>query len=346
MRTLILDKSFVEMLNVDELFELSIFFDLVSTPILRKEILADLEKKSSAERNSLDVMKSLSAKMARSGLEPMEYRRAALSELQSGRHIAMHGAMLIDLSAPHVSVGYSGGIHFDGRQLQWDWKRWAQGDFTDEERSLAASHRHDIESYDPESARQRSKRAAVKLFGDCKNTESLIARIDTLIDDPTLATQELILGVTARWLSTTTDFEQYLMSLLRAGRIRRVKDYAPFATSITRLTLAYQFGLARGFFGPRRSDMCDLEYLYYAPFCKFFISGDRLHKNLWGATTTNAQFCTGSELKSDLKRRAELRKESPDKVAGPNPVPLENSVITDMFRRLNDRESNADSGQK
>ena len=44
MRTLILDKSFVEMLNVDELFELSIFFELVSTPILRKEILADIEK--------------------------------------------------------------------------------------------------------------------------------------------------------------------------------------------------------------------------------------------------------------------------------------------------------------
>ena len=65
MRTLILDKSFVHMLNVDELFELSIFFELVSTPILRKEILADLEKKSTAERNSLDVMKSLCAKMAR-----------------------------------------------------------------------------------------------------------------------------------------------------------------------------------------------------------------------------------------------------------------------------------------
>jgi hypothetical protein len=263
----------------------------------------------------------------------MEYRRAALSELQSGMPIAMHGAMLIDLSAPHVSVGYGGGIHFDGRQLQWDWRRWAEGDFTDEERSLAASHRSDIDGYDPESLRQRSKAFAVRFFGDCKNIESLIARIDTLIDDPNPITQELILGFTTSWIAATKELEQYLMSLLRIGRIRRVKDYAPFATSITRLTFAYQFGLARGFFGPRRSDMCDLEYLYYAPFCRFFVSGDRLHKSLWGAATTNAQFFTGSELKADLKRRAELRKEAPDKVAGPNPIPLENSVITELFCR-------------
>jgi hypothetical protein len=116
------------------------------------------------------------------------------------------------------------------------------------------------------------------------------------------------------------------------GRIKLVKDYAPFATSITRLTFAYQFGLARGFFGPRRSDICDLKYRYYAPFCRFFVSGDRLHNSLWGAATTNARFFTGGELKSDLKRRAELRKEAPEKVAGPNPIPLENSVITAMFR--------------
>ena len=342
MRTLILDKSFIEMLNVDELFELCIFFELVSTPILRKEILADLEKRSTAERNNLAVMKSLCAKMARSGIEPMEYRSAALYELESGEPIAMHGAMLIDLSAPHVSIGYGGGIHFDGRQLQWDWRRWAAGDFTEEEQTLAAKHRHDIESYDPELCRERSKVNAVRLFGDCKSIESIIVRVDTFIDDPTPLKQELIISLTVGWLSATKEFEQYLISLLRTGRIKWLKDYAPFATSITRLTLTYQFGLARGFIGPRRSDMCDLEYLFYAPFCRFFVSGDRLHKNLWGAATTKAQFCSGKELKADLKRRAEMRKESPDKVAGLSPIPLENSVITDMFRRLRDRDPKGD----
>ena len=117
METLIFDKSFVQSLNPDELFELDVFFELVNTPILRKEILADLEKKSTEERKQLSIVKSLCAKMSRSGLEPMEYRSAALHDLNTGRAIPLHGAILIDASAPHVRVGVGGGIHYDGRDF-------------------------------------------------------------------------------------------------------------------------------------------------------------------------------------------------------------------------------------
>ena len=79
--------------------------------------------------------------------------------------------------------------------------------------------------------------------------------------------------------------------------------------------------------------MSDLEYLYYSPFCRFFVSSDRLHKTLWQAATTKALFCDGEVLKADLKRRAELRKESPDLVAGPRPIPLESSILTELFKQ-------------
>jgi hypothetical protein len=337
--TIIFDKSFVQMLNEDELFEFCVFFQPVGTPILRKEILADLEKPSTGKRSVSAIVKSLCAKVAHSGLEPMEYRRAALSELATGKPIAMHGAMLIDIAAPHVTVVPGRGIHVDGRQLQWDWRRWEAGQFTDEERAAAVSHRRELEEYDPESFRQRSQAFAQKFFGQCKTVGALIARIDAMIDDPVLMTQELILGLTLNWLSATAEFQEHLLGQLRSRQIRRVREFAPFATSVTRITLAYQFGLARGFFGPRRSDVCDLEYLYYSPFCKFFVSNDRLHKNLWPATTTTAMFCNGKELQADLGRRAKLRKEDPDRVAGIYPIPLENSIITEMFQHLRDREA-------
>ena len=237
--TLLFDKSFIQMLNTEELFELCVFFQPVGTPILRKEILADLEKKSTGERNAQDVMKSLCAKLSHSGIEPMEYRKAALTELATGKPIAMHGAMLIDLSASHVTVE-RGGIHVDGRLLQWDWRRWEAGNYTDEERTLALTHRRELETYEPESLRRRLQAFAQRFFGDCKNVGSLIVRIDELIDDPRPITQELILGFTASWLMATEDFQRHLMSLLKLGTIKRVKEYAPFATSITRLTFAYQ----------------------------------------------------------------------------------------------------------
>jgi len=341
METLIFDKSFIQSLNEEELFELDVFFDLVNTPILRKEILADLEKKSIEERRQLSIVKSLCSKMSHSGLEPMEFRKAALYELDTGKAITLHGAILIDASAPHVRIGAGGGIHYDGRELQWDWRRWSAGSFTDEERFLARSYRSSIEAYDPEALCKQWRPMAQKHFADCKSVSQIVAKVDGLIDNPDQQAQELILELTVNWLSATEEFKQFLRQLMKAGRIRKVKDYAPFATSITRLTLAYTWSLLRGFFGPRRSDMSDLEYLYYSPFCRFFVSSDRLHKSLWEACTTNAQFCDGETLKADLKRRAGLRKESPDLVAGPRPIPLDNSILTELFKQydLNRRKS-------
>lgn len=331
METLIFDKSFIQMLSPDELFELDIFFELVSTPILRKEILADLEKKSTKERNELSIMKSLCEKMSRSGLEPVEYRKAALCELNSGKAIPLNGAMLIDVSTPHVRIGTGGGIHYDGRKLQWDWRRWAEGTFTNEERYLAASYRQLIEEYDPEALCNQWRPIAQKHFGDCKSVDQIVIKVDGLIDSSEQHAQELILDLTVNWLSATESFKRSLRDLMKAGRIRKVKEYAPFATSITRLMVTYTLSLLRGFIGPRRSDVSDLEYLYYSPFCRFFVSSDRLHKTLWQAATTKALFCDGKMLKNDLKRRAILRKESPNLVAGPRPIPLESSILTELL---------------
>lgn len=332
METLIFDKSFIQTLNQDELFELGVFFELVNTPILRKEILADLEKKSTEERNQLSIVKSLCAKMSHSGLEPMEYRSAAITELNTGRAIPLHGAILIDGSSPHVRSS-AGGVHYDGRELQWEWRRWAAGLFTDEERSLAASYRRSLQEFDPEAFCKQWRPTVQKHFDQCKSVSQIVAKVDEVIDNPDRHAQELILELTATWLRATEEFKQSLRGLMKTGRIRKVKDYAPFATSITRLTQTYTLSLLRGFIGPRRSDMSDLEYLYYSPFCRFFVSSDRLHKTLWQAATTKALFCDGERLKADLKRRAELRKESPDLVAGPRPIPLESSVLTELFNQ-------------
>jgi hypothetical protein len=54
----------------------------------------------------------------------------------------------------------------------------------------------------------------------------------------------------------------------------------------------------------------DLQYLFYAPFGMVFVSHDKLQRDLWPATTTQASFVWGDELKEDLKRYVLARKES------------------------------------
>jgi hypothetical protein len=329
----IFDKSFIEMLNADELRELCMFFGVVSTPILRSEILADLQKKSQQERDSMAVMKSLSEKMSRSGLEVMNYRSAALGELRRLFKVPMHGALLIDGSAPNVTFR-NGGVVIDGRELQWDWRRWSQGAFTEEEINLASEHRKNLEKFDPEEYCRQRGGMTKKNFGHCKNLGELISYIESLIADPRSLTQELILRLTLTTLYAGPDVAEPCLSLFKAGQIPNVRDFAPYAVSVMKIFMTYSTALARGFFGPRRSDICDLEYLYYAPFCRVFISGDRLQKSMWTATTTRALFYTGAEFKADLKMRVALRKENPERVAGMYPIPVEGSVITDAFTKI------------
>lgn len=114
----------------------------------------------------------------------------------------------------------------------------------------------------------------------------------------------------------------------------RLIDFAPYAASIAKLWFVYTIGLARGFIGPRKSDVRDLEYLFYSPFCGVFVSNDDLQAKLWAAGSSQAFFCNGQRLKEDLAMRARLRAADPAKVAGMWPVPIEGSIISEAFQAI------------
>ena len=173
---IIFDKSFLHRLKAEHLFELDIFFDIIPAPILKMEILADLSKPETPKTDWVSVAKSLCRKMARSGIELVHYRRAALAELADGQDIPMNGALLIDIDAPHVTAYSTGGIHIDGKQVQSEWKRWADVNFTDEERQVGEKLRSDINDLDM-SAIQRLRKSMGPLYAHCKTSETLSLRM-------------------------------------------------------------------------------------------------------------------------------------------------------------------------
>jgi hypothetical protein len=60
---LIFDKSFLQMLNPGEVFEISLHFFLVGTPTLISEIIADLRKEPDSRSLAVDVVRALARKM-------------------------------------------------------------------------------------------------------------------------------------------------------------------------------------------------------------------------------------------------------------------------------------------
>src|SRR6266576_472905 len=99
---LIFDKSFLQMLNPEEVSELSLHFKFVGTPTLIGEIIADLKSEPSERRVPSDVVKALSRKMQKvHGLQPANYRKLALANIYA-HEISMIGQVPVDGSAPHV----------------------------------------------------------------------------------------------------------------------------------------------------------------------------------------------------------------------------------------------------
>ena len=187
------------------------------------------------------------------------------------------------------------------------------------------------------SAIQRLRKSMGPLYAHCKTSETVIEDVCAFIDDPTPDKQALALSLTMSNLGIPDADQLVIARRLNQIRAKTLRKGAPYAASIMQVFFSWIALQARGFHGQRKSDMCDLEYLFYAPFCKVFASCDRLHKTLWNAATTTAIWCDGFELLDDLAIRAELRKSDPDRVNGPYPIHLEGSVITRIFEQLRQR---------
>jgi hypothetical protein len=83
----------------------------------------------------------------------------------------------------------------------------------------------------------------------------------------------------------------------------KFRDFAPYAAYVSRLDATFAMGVSTGVVTTRRTNVVDLEYLFYAPFTMAFCSADRFHETLWPATTGRNTFLHGIELKADLRDR-------------------------------------------
>lgn len=80
------------------------------------------------------------------------------------------------------------------------------------------------------------------------------------------------------------------------------RDFAPYACLCLEIDLYFFLSLANGLISDQRaSNKIDIGYLYYVPFAKVFVSGDRLHREASKHFLGDDQmFIWGPDLKKDL----------------------------------------------
>jgi hypothetical protein len=90
-----------------------------------------------------------------------------------------------------------------------------------------------------------------------------------------------------------------------------LKVFSPYSAFALRIELLYHIGVDKG--RMRVADRMDMTYLFYLPFCQFFVSSDRIHKNCAPLFLRQDQdFIWGPDLKDALKSLNERYADLPE----------------------------------
>jgi hypothetical protein len=340
---ILFDKSFIQSLNGQLIDEMTLYFTPTCPSTLISEIIADLKLPPRADgRIGEDVVRQLATKMLGAhGAQPAPLRSLVVNNLL-GAEVPMHGHTVPVLEG-------SPGVYSEGSMLLVDqtvqqnmWARWARGDFNTDDEDAATAWRAAIEATDLTAEAERWKSFAQQI-GQPKSLEAVVAAVDDVIHDATRMTQRnliyMALTLVRADMRQKNAVANYFLDLPK-GTV--MAGYAPFAAQAVRLYMCFAVGLARGFIGPRPSNTIDLQYLLYAPFCRVFITMDRLHRMLWeaGAVTSEASFVWGERLRTDLKQRNDWRTAlsfddwaAHRRVHGQWPDPIDGSIVYELWER-------------
>jgi hypothetical protein len=292
----IFDKSALQALSMDESVWLDAFFSANIVPLFYVETLADLAKDLGADRSAEGLVGLLADKTPSDAYPNIHHRELLLAEL-AGNAIPTTGVTVIAHGEMRKQPEGKRGLHVGPSTEAKALARWREQDFSEVERSAARTWRAELAEHDASVMAE----ALGPILPDEKisNLEQLKGFLDSFCatQDPhvvTLALQILSIpdssarAAIKRWES--------------AGR-PPLDEFAPYATHVFRVDLLFYLGAHRGFISSERaSNRVDMAYLYYLPFTKVFVSGDKLHGRTAPLFMTSDQtFLSAETLKAALR---------------------------------------------
>jgi hypothetical protein len=302
---IILDKSAFQSLSAREHIYLDIHFLQNLTPILCAEILGDLSKEQRGSKTADDHVKGLAAKFGGSGpVTNIDYRTLCIESLL-GNRIPMDGRIIPQSGSPARGADGSQGYIIDLSPFNVAILRWSRGEFAEFERELAQFWRDITTSLDFDSIEGQVKAHNVVL-PRVSSFEDLPSQAEALLNDPGL--QEVWLRWLIGQLAISSDHVRVIWARWKAKRGNSLSRFSPYPWHCMRVLLMLLMGTHHGLLSWRSTNLLDIQYLYYLPFCMVFASDDRLHQTLAPLILRPDQsFVKGIDLKTDLRRIADYR---------------------------------------
>ena len=329
---LILDKSTFQSLGYEEHIELKKHFMENLTPILAMEIVADLAKEVKG-KSSEEKVQELAQKFGGSG-PPLNisFQDACISSL-IGNYIPMTGQIAVGHGSPTTGSDGSKGFFVDLHPINESILRWAKQSFEEEEYDVSAEWRNKTRTFSIDDFQEEINSRHI-ILPAVKTIEEIPDAANKLLNQISL--QE----VWFEWIMERLDPPPILkFQILQRWRNRQspyFSEFAPYAYFCLKAILILHYVVRRKFIGWKSTNLLDLNYLFYLPFCQVFTSNDKLHRKLAPMLLrSNQSFIVGNKLKSDLNRLINEKKSMDEAkrrrlafALGTYPIPATGSVIT------------------
>ena len=292
------DKSFLQSLSTDEAVWFDNFFSPMTSPLFYIETLADLWKKPRQGKTAEDEVGIIAAKTPQLHGGPCYFHREMCIQDLLGNHVPMNGQIPVAGIRRVFRDGKEGAIAEISEEAK-AFERWQRGDFYDVERVHARRWRAQVESVDLTAIEMSMKKIGVSAK-TCKSVEAALKFADEAVAGltKTSARFEGILGV----LEIPHELRPYVKDRWKRKGKPPLRVFAPYASHILRVELFFRVALGANLVASTRpSHKVDMAYFFYLPFCMFFVSGDKLHRQCASLfLRPNQQFVWGPELKADL----------------------------------------------
>ena len=330
---ILIDKSTFQSLSKQEVFYLQSYYIVVYCPTLFYEILGDLTKYKDLEASKREVGIVSYKIYGGSSCFTTDVRTLLIGELM-GHKVGMDGRPV--LSGGHEVIDDEGkkGVFFDESPEYEALRRWTAGEFSEAEKLHSENWRNSIKQIDLNIAKYNSKYMEKRIndFNELQEYTSVVLEEH----DSQLDFLQFLLNQVSQDSKTRN---QVCERWLKSG-MPNIKEFAPYAYHYLSAYMRFYIGIAKDLIGTRSSNIIDLEYILYLPFCKVFTSTDKFLRDFsQNFLTTDQVFIWGDDLKDDLKsfcnywdKKGDKARFSYQKQYGHYPPEISNSLTCEIWK--------------
>jgi len=295
--SVILDKSALEALSVDESVWLEALLDANVVPVFYVEVLADLEKQGRQGQAPESIVGRLAEKTPTNAYPNVHHRQMLLAEL-AGQKIDMTGRPVISGGDVKRAADGKLGVHLDEFPEQTALRRWQSHDFEAVERVVAKQWRGELATQNLDAMVD-----LVKVILPTDHKISDLRQLKAFIDEFCERGDRRVISLAADVLGLSDKDARALRKRWEKDLKRPLDRFAPYSAHVFKVDLLFYLGIARGFISAdRASNVADMAYLYYLPFAAAFASGDGLHRRAVPLFLSDGQsFIDANALKSALR---------------------------------------------